>query len=358
MTGVLKKVIRLLSSQKLTVTCLILMIVLVIWGTVYEASQGVYAARERFFQSWIFWTAIKLPFPGLRLIAVVLIINLLPAFIRFAKHPLKNSGLLFIHFGIVSLMSGVFFSSYFVHEYFLPLYEGETSGSAYNYQTSEIAVYKPSKFQSQAFYTSDSIGIQNIKSGQKLTFPNAGIQFEAAGFKEEKDPEQKDEKIPIFHIRLIPENSCISQNKEIILKSGDQPVGVLCNGQTFYLSIRPVSVPLPASLKLVNFSKQFHPGTQMLKEVRSQVIVKSKDMERDAVISMNKPLRYGSFTFYQASYSQQDGKAVSNISVVYNPMRIFPYVISLIIVTGFLLHLCLLILRKANEQKRENTNAA
>jgi hypothetical protein len=358
MTRVVKKVFLLLSSQKLTVTCLLLMIVLVIWGTIYEASQGVYAARERFFQSWIFWTGIKLPFPGLRLIAVVLILNLLPGLIRFARRPVKNSGLLFIHFGIVSLMSGVFFSSYFVHEYFLPLYEGETSGSAYNYQTSEIAVYKSADLQSRTFYTSDSIVVQNIKSGQKLTFPNAGIEFEVAGFKEEKDPEHKDEKIPVFHITLLPENSCISQDKEIILKSGDQPSGVLCNGQMLYLSIRPVSVPLPASLKLVNFSKQFHPGTQMLKEVRSQVKVKSKDLERDAVISMNKPLRYGSFTFYQASYSQQDGKAVSNISVVYNPMRIFPYVISLIIVAGFLLHLCLTALRKANEQKQGNNNAA
>lgn len=358
MIVVVKKIIRLLSSPKLTIACLLMMIILVIWGTTYEAAQGLYAARERFFQSWIFWTNIKLPFPGLRLVAAVLILNLLPSLVKIAKYPLKNSGLLLIHSGILLLMSGVFFSSHFIHEYFLSLGEGETSGNAYNYQSSEIALYRPADLQNRDFYTSDSINVQKLKSGDKLKFTNAGLEFGVAGLKMEKNPEQTDNNIPIFHVTLVPESSSISQeNKEIILNSGDQPVGVASKEGMFYLSLRPASIHLPVSLQLINFSKLFHPGTQMLKEVRSQVKVKSNDAERDATISMNKPLRYGSYTFYQASYSQQGEKMVSTISVVYNPMRIFPYVVSLVIVAGFLIHLCLITIIKAIEQKKGNTNA-
>jgi hypothetical protein len=57
----MKKIIPLLkiSAQQLflslhtTVICLIILCILVLWGTFYQIDHGIYAAKARFFSSWI-----------------------------------------------------------------------------------------------------------------------------------------------------------------------------------------------------------------------------------------------------------------------------------------------------------------
>ena len=57
---------------------------------------------------------------------------------------------------------------------------------------------------------------------------------------------------------------------------------------------------------------------------------------RDVLIYMNHPLRYGYYTFYQASFGQDVPSSV--LQVVYNKSWYFPYVSSLIIALGMGFH--------------------
>jgi hypothetical protein len=345
----MKKVIRFLLSTQMTVVCLLLMAALVIWGTIYESSEGLFAARERFFQSWL--TGYFIPFPGIKLISLLLIINMSGSFFRLCRKPIKYSGLILLHLGIALLVFGMIFSSQFTREYFLPLQEGETASSAYNPALYEIALHKQIKNNSNGYYTSDSILIRYLENGKDILFPNSGLKLKVKNIHKSKDSDIN-ENTPVYQIALSVELPCGFQSgEEVILKSGVQPVELRCDLEIYYLSLRPVSVPLPVTLRLVDFSKKFHPGTEILKEVGSHLSIRSNNLERDVIISMNKPLRYGSYAFYQASFSHEGEKEITNLSVVYNPHRLFPYIASMLMMGGFIIHLVILIIKKIAKTK-------
>ena len=68
---------------------------------------------------------------------------------------------------------------------------------------------------------------------------------------------------------------------------------------------RPAQRELPVTVKLLDFRKTEYPGTQMAASFESDVEV--TDPQRGAIlmrkISMNNPLRYRGFSFYQSSYA-------------------------------------------------------
>ena len=66
--------------------------------------------------------------------------------------------------------------------------------------------------------------------------------------------------------------------------------------------------------------------------------VQGDDIDRDVVISMNKPFRYRDYTFYQLSYQLQGAQRISALAVVKNPVRIAPYIASIMIALGLALH--------------------
>ena len=55
---------------------------------------------------------------------------------------------------------------------------------------------------------------------------------------------------------------------------------------------------------------------------------------------MNAPLRHKGYTLYQASYAELDnGKEATVLAVVKNSGRLFPYISSIIMAVGLLVHL-------------------
>ncbi len=99
-----------LASLQLTVIALTLMALLVVAGTVFQATHGVYAAQQEIFQSWLFWLFGVLPLPGMLLIGALLFINLLSAVLFRLKFRWSGSGLLLIHIGLLVLLAGGFIS--------------------------------------------------------------------------------------------------------------------------------------------------------------------------------------------------------------------------------------------------------
>jgi hypothetical protein len=54
---------------------------------------------------------------------------------------------------------------------------------------------------------------------------------------------------------------------------------------------------------------------------------------------MNEPLRYSGYTFFQASFIEGLDKEATVLAVVKNYGRLFPYISSIIMSVGLLLHL-------------------
>jgi hypothetical protein len=62
----------------------------------------------------------------------------------------------------------------------------------------------------------------------------------------------------------------------------------------------------------------------------------AKGEERDVLIYMNQPLRYGGKTFYQASFGK--GDTLSVLQVVENPGWLLPYISTVLVTLGLLVH--------------------
>ncbi len=79
---------------------------------------------------------------------------------------------------------------------------------------------------------------------------------------------------------------------------------------------------LPALIGLEDFRAEFYPGTDTPRSFESDVILEAPGTRRPVRISMNKPLRFSGFTFYQASYEfDASGAAYSTLAVVENRGR-------------------------------------
>jgi hypothetical protein len=78
---------------------------------------------------------------------------------------------------------------------------------------------------------------------------------------------------------------------------------------------------------------------------------------RDVVISMNKPLRFKDYTFFQSSYYiAPDGSEYTILAVVKNAGRLLPYFSSITIFLGLVIHFLVMLLkrRKTNPKPQKN----
>jgi hypothetical protein len=91
-------------------------------------------------------------------------------------------------------------------------------------------------------------------------------------------------------------------------------------------------LPLDFSLTLKDFRVGRYQGTQRASSYESDVDVPGRGLTK---ISMNEPLKYAGFTFYQASFEQDPaGVMTSILSVNYDPGRWIKYIGSMMIVIG------------------------
>lgn len=95
--------------------------------------------------------------------------------------------------------------------------------------------------------------------------------------------------------------------------------------------------PLGLSVKLVDFQRGMNPGRMGDASFASDVELtdETQGLTLKRKISMNNPLEYGKFSFYQSSYQQLAGGVdMSVLSVAYDPGRFLKYLGSVMICVG------------------------
>lgn len=130
------------------------------------------------------------------------------------------------------------------------------------------------------------------------------------------------------------------------------------NDKKFIFTMRPARTMHPFSLTLLKATHTVYPGTispsepeGIPKDFRSRVRIDNRltGEQREVEISMNHPLRYGGFTFYQyqmdaGQVSEQAGHRPSSVlQVVRNPSWLTPYIgcamVGMGLVIQFMFHL-------------------
>jgi len=96
-------------------------------------------------------------------------------------------------------------------------------------------------------------------------------------------------------------------------------------------------LPLGFTLRLQRFERGLNPGRMGDASFASDVrlVDPHRGVDEDRRISMNEPLAYGKFRFYQSSYQElPDGKNVSVLSVAYDPGRFLKYLGGIMVCVG------------------------
>ncbi len=370
-----KKVLPNLASLKITVVCLILLLVLTAWGTIYQASYGLYAAQTRFFHSWYFLVGAFFPFPGAQLVMWVLFVNLLASMIFRVKYSITNAGNILTHGGLLFLLAGSFVTYRYATESYLPLQEGEVANVSLDRRTWELAVWIEPVEGLEKKVTALEIGADQL--GAELDFREFGFiarldkyykNSDAAPGPAEMGWIENSEGIGSLISRKPysdPEDDFPGAMLTILGASGPDRNTLLYGGQenpnTFSVAGKTVQIllrrkrhPLPLALKLIDVRREDYSGTGIARSYESDVDIQGAGLERRTRIYMNHPLRHGDYTFFQSSYSKgRNGKETSVFAVVENGGRWIPYVSSLVIFSGMVLHFVIMMFGTRNRTRWE-----
>jgi hypothetical protein len=125
----------------------------------------------------------------------------------------------------------------------------------------------------------------------------------------------------------------------------NQPQAITVQGKTYQFTLRPTRYYKPFSLQLIKFRHDRYKGTEIPKNFSSQIRLQrpSTGENREVLIYMNNPLRYGGETFYQSGYDETRQPPATILQVVRNPGWLTPYVACVLVSVGliiqFMMHL-------------------
>lgn len=377
----LKKLVDLLTSLKLTVVCLALALGLVFIGTIAQVRLGLYIVQEQYFSSFFVWWGPqgadwKIPvYPGGFLLGGILLINLIAAHIQRFELSKKKFGIFIVHAGLILLLVGQLLSQLFQVESYMSIEEGDQKNYSESGRLSELAVIDVTDtnenfvvaIPQQLLADKEEIKHQSLPFTVKVQsfYENANPKLESGRLGFTKEPFQvamNKRNIPAATVEIVTdegskgtfsvsnwqtEKNLVGIMAESFTRSFNpgmiQPGRFSYKGRQYELSLRPVRYYKDFTIQLLDFTHDRYIGTEIPKNFSSRIRLKQPETgeDREVLIYMNNPLRYGGETYYQGSF--EPGDKVSILQVVRNPSWLTPYIaclmVSLGLVVQFMYHL-------------------
>ncbi len=367
---------KLLSSPRIFSYTVLWMIVLVFFGTLAQKDIGLYASQMKYFSSYYFTVGGFIPVPGGRSVLLLMTINL--AFSLFKKNlwKMKKVGIIIVHVGGLLLLLGGGVTAQFSSEGNMVISEGETINYVDDYFDMELVFVNTSLQDSLEYTVFDEPLLEN---GTKIIYDELNLQIDIIDHIKNVRIEQRISTADSIYKGFLnefillpkkPEKEATQNRPGIVIKlsglnnSQDGIYGIFLgqktpdtfqiNGNLFFIEFRRKRTYIPFSINLLDFEKVMHPGTNVAKSYSSEVNLIEDAISRRILIKMNEPLRHSGYTFYQASFVDGLDKETSVLAAVKNYGRLFPYISSIIMSIGLLIHL-LIHLPKMLERKRGNT---
>lgn len=386
----IKKIVAFFTSLKLTATLLALSVVLVFVGTIAQADEGLYGAQAHYFKQWLVVGAhlfgYKLPWlilPGGYLLGTLLLVNLVVSHIYRFEFTTKKLGIQIAHAGVILLLVGQLATDLLSRELQMRFAEGDKrsySDSASEFELNFIAGEEGTAISERSLKAGEEVKNTSLPFTilVKSHWRNSDINFRAPmmqkvpplttngvarnfDIKKAEDVKAMDQRnIPTVVLEFSTptgslgtwvvsdwtgdaalieavRNGYASMGGEVAQRIVAQlvaPQSIEVGGKKFTFTLRPARVRHPFSLTLLKASHTVYPGTDIPKDFRSRVLLENPDAgeKREVEISMNHPLRYGGYTYYQ--YQMDAGQAAqmagrtptSVLQVVRNPSWLTPYI--------------------------------
>ncbi len=371
----LKSPLRVLSSLRLTVICLGLGMLLVFLGTLAQVHLGIHAVQARYFQSLlIYWSppgaSWKIPvLPGGYLLGTVLLVNLIAAHAVRFQLTRKKLGIILLHFGVILLLIGQLLTGLFARETQMRIDEGQTLGYSEAPREVELAVIDVTdpNFDQVVAIPEEVLARGGTIQSPTLPFTLNVRQFMgnahlAMRSQEPQAPPSQattgsGKNIVVAEIPRTVKDDERDLSAAFVEVDGVQgplgtwllsnaipdPQGFTLNGHTYELAMRQRRFYKQFALTLLDFAHDRYAGTDIPKNFSSRVRLLDfeRNENREVVISMNDPLRYRGFTFYQSGFDNNDKTTI--LQVVKNPAMLLPYIacglVALGLVVQFSMHL-------------------
>jgi len=373
MNETFKQAKAILVSLKLTVVLLALSIILIFWATLDQVNLGVWAVQHKFFHSFIVTAkvgSLQVPvFPGGYAIGGLLLANLIAGHLYRFRLGWRKAGIWITHLGLILLLVGELISGLLQKDFQMRIDEGETKNYAESSRQNEFAIINatdPATDEVTAIpesILSKGTVVQNpslpFRVVPKAYYPNASVQMRSqvpnappslatsvmgtmlAVTPVEVTYKEDERNVPAAFVELVGPDGSLGTWVVSPLLGNPQTFDFA--GRTWKLAMRPKRIYQPYSLKLIKFSHDLYPGTDIPKNFSSRIQINPADggPSREVLIYMNNPLRYAGLTYYQQSFDNNDHTTI--LEVVRNPSWLAPYIacgaITLGLVIQFLIHL-------------------
>lgn len=371
----LRRLLSGLASLRLTVALLVLAMVLIFAGTLAQTTQGVWQVVDSYFRSWLAWIDLRLflprgpasplpvPFPGGLLIAALMLVNLIAAHAVRFKLTRKRVGIVLLHAGLIALLVGEFVTAFAAREGMMHIDEGGSSSYTEDLRRVELAVVDPSDPElDRVTVVPQPLLERHAASGEPITAPELPFQvrvrswlpnsaLDRGGNTEHRGVGQRLRAVLRPPARGVDGAETDVPSAYLHLATPDEDLGVWLvsanlihpqtievGGKAYTLALRFAREYRPYTIELLDFRHDKFTGTEIARNFSSHVRLTdpSRGVQREAVISMNQPLRYRGETFYQASYKPDDSGTI--LQVVRNPGRHLPYAACIMVGLGLLWH--------------------
>ena len=370
----LDKFLKIIMSPKVFSYTLIWLIILVFFGTIAQKNIGLYASQMKYFSSYYFLFLGFIPLPGGRLVLLLMTVNLFSSMFKRNLWQLKKIGIIIVHLGGLLLLAGGGLTAYFSSEGNMVIAEGESSNYVDDYHNMELAFVNNSLKDSLEYTVVDKSllhegsrfqifdegpeiyiisNIKNVRIENRISPADSiykGLLEKFVLLPKKPEPENTQNR-PALIYKIQGTSNGSDGIYGLFLGQGlNDPFKI--NDQIFHSEYRRERTYVPFNIELIDFEKIMHPGTNVAKSFSSDVNLIENDIPRRTLIKMNEPLRHKGYTFFQASFIDDSDVETTVLATVKNYGRLFPYISSIIMSIGLLIHLLLMIPKMVNRKSK------
>lgn len=333
--------LRLAASPHIFVFACSWLIVMTVIGTLAQADIGLWQAQERYFSAWILPAFGWLPLPGARFALTATGLNLLA--MLFTRRGTRSPGLFLLHAGTLLLLGGALMGGALRREGSMALATGEISSEMRSWRHHDLAVLVPGASMDQQVTFGEGL----LRPGATLTHPDLPFPLTVVEQLTNCSAGPGD---PLVLRPLPTEREAERNQAGLLLRMPDGSLKATWEGASTWIALGAgaqapritmyrSATRLPFAIELTEFHRENHPGTAVARQFSSAVVVHENAAARRVVISMNQPLRIGTWTLYQQSYVQTAQGDISVLAVVHDRFSLSPYIASLVMCLGLLIHM-------------------
>ena len=352
---------NLISSPKIFVYTVLWLMVLVFFGTIAQKDIGLYASQMKYFSSYYFLLYDYIPLPGGRITLILMTLNLSSSLFRKTLWKIKKIGVIILHVGGLLLLLGGGVTAMYSSEGNMVIEEGGRVDYTDDYHRMELCIVNLSLQDSLEYTVFDE---ELLVEGNTISYDKLGFEIDIIsrikntriqnritgadsiykGFLKQfvllpKEPEKENtQNRPSLIFRIRGSENNADGIYGLFLGQKDLDIFNFKN-EEFFTEFRKERTYLPFAIELLDFKKVLHPGTQVAKSFSSEINLIENQIPRRVLIQMNEPLRHMGYTFFQASFIEELKSESTVLAVVKNYGRLFPYISSIIMSIGLLVHL-------------------